>query len=167
MTRVPCSVKVRDDILFVKLDITRRTYRCIHLPTRVITTQLSSGSVDLTGKAFAALHPKCIMETRTKGSIGSFHEEIYSIPSRLPEHPRFCFICSRTLEKSKGMDWEIFEVEVDLSIPGPIKIFSQVNRQYTVPRPTYFFHDSDDDLLLSLPLVHGHTPTSPLGIRFL
>lgn len=169
MTFVPCCIKVRDDILFLGLVIpgSSQTYRCIHLPALVITTQLPGGSLDLTEKVFAPLLPECKMETYTPGSIGSVHEEIYSIPSCLPKHPRYCFIFSRVLEGSKGMDWEILEVEVDLSIPGPIKIFGRVSRQYTVPRPTYLFHDSDDDLLLSLPSEYGHPPCSSLSVRFL
>jgi hypothetical protein len=170
MTSIPRSIKVRDDILFVKInEITgsHETYRCIHLPTLVISTRLPGGSIDLTEDAFAALLPECKMEARSTGSIGSVHEDIYSIPSCLPEHPRYCFIFSRFLERYIEMDWEILEVEVDLSIPGPIKIFSRVSRQYTVPRPTYFFHDGDDDLLLSLPSKSGYIPRAPLSVRFL
>ena len=172
MTNAPDRIQVRDDILFIMLEIPRSyqtTYRCIHLPSLVIATQLPGGSVDLTEKAFAPLLPECRMETRIKGSIGSVHEEVYSIPSCLPTHPRYCFVFNRVLEGSRGIGryWDIFEVEMDLSIPGPIKIFSRISRQYTVPRPTYFFHASDDDLLLSLPSEHGNTPHSPLSIRFL
>jgi hypothetical protein len=169
MTFVPFSIKVCDDILFFKFVIpgSHQHYRCIHLPTLVFTTQLPGGSVDLTENAFAALLPECEMETCTAGSIASVHEEIFSVPSCLPKHPRYCFIFSRVLEGSKGMDWEIFEVEVDLSIPGPIKIFGQVSRQYTVPRPTPRFHQSIGDLLLSFPSEEGYIPCSPLSIRFL
>ena len=169
MTSVPRCIKVRDEILFVKIEVTgsHETYRCIHLPTLVVSTQLPGGSIDLTEKAFAPLLPECKMKTYTTGSIGSVHEEIYSIPSYLPKHPRYCFILSRVLEGSEGMDWEIIEVEVDLSIPGPIKIFGRVSRQYTVSRPTYFHHDGDEDLLLSLPSECGHIPRAPLSVRFL
>ena len=169
MTFVPRCIKVREDILFLKLGFsgTRPTYRCIHLPALVVTTHPPGGSVDLTENAFAPLLPECKMETYTPGSIGSVYEEIYSIPSYLPKHPRYCFIYSRVPERDKGMDWEVLEVEIDLSIPGPIKIFARVRRQYTVPRARHFFHDSDDDLLLSLLSKHGHLPFSPLSVRFL
>lgn len=170
MTSLPCSIKVRDDLLFVKLEIhgCHTTYRCLHIPMLVVSTQFPGGSLDLTEDAFAELLPDCRMETYTPGSIGSVHEEIYSIPSCLPTHPRYCFVFTRVLlDRDVRMDWEILEVEMDLSIPGPIKIFSRVARQYTVPRTTYFFHNGDDGLLLSLPCEHGHIPHAPLSIRFL
>ena len=169
MTFVPSCINVRDNILFLKLEISgsNPTYRCIYLPALVITAQPPGGSIDLTENAFAPLLPECKMETYTPGSIGSVHEEIYSISPYLPKHPRYCFIYSWVLGGSKGMDWEVLDVEIDLSIPGLIKIFTRVSRQYTVPRPRYFFHDSDDDLLLSLPSEHGHPPCSPLSVRFL
>jgi hypothetical protein len=169
MALVPSFIKVCDDILFVKLDFlwSHQTYRCIHLPTLVITTQLPGGSIDLTESAFAALLPECEMETCTAGSIVSVHEEIFSVPSCLPKHPRYYFIFSRVLERTIRMDWEIFEVEVDLTIPGPIKIFGRVSRQYAVPRPTSHVHQSIDDLLLSFPSEHDDTPCSPLSVRFL
>ena len=169
MTSVPCCLKVRDDMLFFKLEISgsNQKYRCIHLPALVIATQLPGGSIDLTEKVFAPLLPECKMEAYTPGSIGSVHEEIYSIPSYPSKHPRYCFSFDRVLEGSKGMDWEVLEVEVDLSIPGPIKIFGRVSQQYTVPRPTYFFHDGDNDLLLFLPSEYRHPPRSPLSVRFL
>ena len=169
MTFVPHNIKVCDDLLFVKLEIvgSSTTYRCLHIPTLVLSTQLPDGSFDLTEKVFSKLSPECKMETYTAGSIGSVHEEIYSITSCRPTHPRYCFILSRVLGQSTGMDWEVFEVEINSSIPGPIKIFSQVSRQYTIPRPTYFFHDGDTDLLLSLPSEHNHIPRAPLSVRFL
>jgi hypothetical protein len=164
MTFVPHYIKVCDDLLFVKLEISgsSTTYRCLHIPTLVLSTQLPDGSLDLTEKVFSELPPECKMETYTAGSIGSVHEEIYSIPSCRPTHLRYCFILSRVLERSTGMDWEVLEVEINSSIPGPIKIFSEVSRQYTVPRPTYFFHDGDTDLLISLPSKHGHIPHAPV-----
>ena len=169
MSLVPRCIKVRDDLLFVKLEITGSgtTYRCLHIPTLVLSTQLPDGSLDLTEQVFAKLPPECKMETYTEGSIGSVGEKIYSIPSCRPTHPRYCFILERVLKQSSGMDWEVLEVEIDSTIPGPIKIFSQVSRQYTVPRPTFFFHDGDDDLLLSLPSKHGQIPHEPLSVRFL
>ena len=39
-------------------------------------------------------------------------------------------------------------MEIDLSIPGPIKIFSRVSQQYTVQHPNLLLHDTDDDLVL-------------------
>ena len=65
------------------------------------------------------------------------------------------------------MEWEVLEVEIDLSIPGPIKIFNRVSRQYTRQVPTYPLHDSDDDLLLYLPSERGSQPGAPLSVRFL
>jgi hypothetical protein len=174
MTLIPYFIKVSDDILFVKLKVPGshqtypcQTYRCIHLPTLVITTQLPGGSVDLTENAFAALLPECKMETCTVSSVGSIGEEIYPVPSCHPKHPRYYFIFTRVLEGSKGMDWEIFGVEVDLIIPGPIKIFGRVSRQYAVPCPTILSRESIGDLLLSFPSEHDDTPCSPLSVRFL
>jgi hypothetical protein len=169
MTFVPYSIKVCDDILFLKFAIPgpHHTYRCIHLPTLVIMTQLPGGSIDLTENAFAALLPECKMETCTAGTLRSIHEEIYSAPSCHPKHSRYWFIFSRVLDESKEAVWEISEVEVDLSIPGPIKIFGRVSQQYTVPRPTLHFHQSVDGLLLSFPSVYGFISYLPLSIRFL
>jgi len=169
MTDFTRGLKVRDDLLFIKLGIigVGETYRCLHMPSLVDAAQLPGGSLDLTEDAFAELLPDYKMETHTPGSIGSLHEEIYAIPSCLPTHPRYCIIFDRVLEHSSKMDWEVFEVEIDLSITGPIKIFSRISRQYNVPRSTYSFHDGDDDLLLSLPSEGGHIPCVPLSVRFL
>ena len=65
------------------------------------------------------------------------------------------------------MEWEVLEVEIDLTIPGPIKIFSSVSQQYTVRRPTYRIHDNDNDLLLYLPLGRGGLPRGSLSVQFL
>ena len=65
------------------------------------------------------------------------------------------------------MEWEVFDLEIDLSIPGPIKTFSRVSWQYTVQRPAYPLYDSDDDLLFYLPLGRGGRPLAPPSIRFL
>ena len=68
------------------------------------------------------------------------------------------------------MDWEILEVEIDMSIPGPIKIFGRVSRQHIVQRPTYPLHplhDNDKDLLLYLPLRDGYLPSASLSVQFL
>ena len=73
----------------------------------------------------------------------------------------------RVLAQSKGVQWEVLEVEIDLSIPGPIKIFSRISQQYTVRRPNYPLHDSDDDLLLYLPLGRGRLPRASLSVQFL
>lgn len=167
----PCSLKVCDDLLFVKIKIPRdykhfcATYHCLHIPTLVISTQLPAGTFALTKWAFYELLPKCQMEVYTAGPNDSFHEEIYPIPSCLPTYPRYCFILSRGL--FPGIDWEILEVEIDLSIPGPIKIFSSISQQYTVPHQSYICHASDDDLLLSLPSKVGFIPNAPLHVRFL
>jgi hypothetical protein len=162
---VPRCTKVVDDVLFVTLDISdgslEHAYRCIHIPSLVISTQLPGGSLSLTENAFAVLLPKCIMESRASGSLFSVHTKIYSIPACPPTHPRYCFIIKRFLGQSRGVEWEVLEVEIDLSIPGPIKIFSRVSRQYTVQRPTYPLHDSDDDLLLYLPLGREVNPVRP------
>ena len=84
-----------------------------------------------------------------------------------PTHPRYCFINKRFLGKPQRVEWEVLEVEIDLSIPGPIKIFSRVSQQYTVQHPTFLSHESDDDLLIYLPLKHGDLPCASLSVRFL
>jgi len=69
--------------------------------------------------------------------------------------------------RSRGVEWEILEVEIDLTIPGPIKIFSRVSQQYTVQRSTSPIHDIDDDLLLHFALERGGQPRAPPSVRFL
>ena len=166
MTNYPCCTKVCDDILFIRLNLVASgtTYRCIHLPTLVVTTQHPGGSIDLTENAFAPLLPECKFETCANGSVGLVHEEIYSIPSCLPNHPRYCFVLTQYLDSGERTDWEILEVEIDLSIPGPIKIFSRVSRQYTVACPANIVHHSVDDLLLS---ADDFMFSKPLEVRFL
>ena len=69
--------------------------------------------------------------------------------------------------QSWNVKWEVVEVEIDLSIPGPIKIFSRVSQQYIVQRSTSPIHDGDDDLLLHLPLGRGGQPRASPSVRFL
>ena len=166
MTNYPRGIKVCDDILFIRLVLSTSgaIYRCIHLPTLVVTAQLPGGSIDLTENAFAPLLAECKFETCAKMSVESVHEEIYSIPSCLPNHPRYYFILTRYLDNGERQDWEILEVEVDLSIPGPIKIFSRVSRQCIVAHSTNMFHHSIDDLLLS---ADDFMFSKPLEVRFL
>jgi len=131
----------------------------------VVTAQLPGGSIDLTENAFTPL-PECKLKTRTGYSVSSVHDEIYSIPSCLPNHPRYCFILARHLESGEGKDWGILELEIDLSIPGPVKTFSRVSRQYTVAPPTdsNLAHHNVDDLLLS---ADGSVYLRPLKVGFL
>ena len=70
----------------------------------------------------------------------------------------------RVMRPPRTVDWEVFEVEIDLNIPGPIKIFSRVSRQYTLQRPIYPLHDDDDDLILS---GRGYQPSASLDVQFL
>ena len=167
---VPLSTKVCDDFLFVKLcppgSVDYDTvFRCIHIPSLVISAQLPGGSVSLTENAFSVLLPKCTMEAHASGSTCSVDAEIYSVSACPSTHPRYCFILKRFLWRYQMVDWEILEVEIDMSIPGPIKIFSRVSRQYFVQRLTYPLHplhDSDKDLLLCLPFGRGS-----LSVQFL
>ena len=162
--------KVLDDLLFTSHDTPygqTTAYCCIHIPSLVTSTQLPGGSLSLTENAFDVLLPKCIMESRAKGLLFTDHLTIYSVPACTPTHPRYCFIIRRLRTRSRGVEWEVLEVEIDLSIPGPIKVFSRVGQQYTVQRPTSLLHDSDDDLLLYLPLGRGDLPRASLKIRFL
>ena len=164
--------KVIDDLLFVDNDrnanvYKNTTYRCIHIPSLVTSTQLPGGSLSLTENAFDVLLPKCMMESLATGPIFSVHTNIYSIPGCPPTHPIYCFIIKRSMIQPQGVDWEVLEVEIDLSIPGPIKIFSRVSRQYTRQVPTYMLHDNDNDLLLSLPLGPGFQPSASLSVQFL
>ena len=121
----------------------------------------------LTENAFAVLLPKCIMESRATRSPSTVHTKIYSIPACPPTYPRYCFTIQRLLKQSRRVDWEVIEVEIDLSIPGPIKVFSRVSQQYTVQCPSYLLHDSDDDLLLYLPLGPRGLPRASLSVQFL
>ena len=69
--------------------------------------------------------------------------------------------------QSHKVQWEVLEVEIDLSIHGPIKIFSRVSQQYTIQSTTSPLHDSDDDLLLDLPLGRAGQPCASPSVRFL
>ena len=172
---MPCSTKVCDDLLFVNLSPPGSidhdaVYRCIHIPSLVISTQLPGGSLSLTENAFSVLLPKCAMEARAGGPNCSCNAEIYSIPTCPSTYPRYCLILKRVLWESRRVDWEILEVEIDMSIPGPIKIFSRVSLQDIVQRPTYPLyplHDNHKDLLLSLPLRRGYLPRASLSVQFL
>ncbi len=165
---LPRCTKAFDDVLFFTLDKSDSThwditYRCIHIPSLVISTQLPGGSLSLTENAFAVLLPNCIMESRGTGS----NTTIYPIHTCPPTHPRYCFISKRFLGQFRKVEWEVLEVEIDLSIPGPIKIFSRVSEQYTVQRPTYQLHNNDDDLFLHLPLGRAGRPSASPSVRFL
>ena len=166
----PRCTKVIDDVLFVThytYDGTDRkiAFRCIHIPSLVISTQLPGGSLSLTKDAFAVLLPKCTMESHITGS--SFHTQIkiYPLPAS-PHTPRYCFIIDRLVGQSWEVNWEVLEVEMDLSIPGPIKIFSRVNQQNTVQHSISPIHNSDDELLLYVPLGRGGQPRAPPSVRF-
>ena len=58
-------------------------------------------------------------------------------------------------------------MEIELSVPGTIKVFSRVSQQYTIRPSAYQLHDSDDDLLLYLPFRRGGLPRASLNVRFL
>ncbi len=168
MESVPRCTKLIDDVLFVILDIFDRThrsisFRCIHIPSLVISTQLPGGSLSLSKDAFALLLPKCIMKPPT---IFPFCTKIYSIPACHPTYPRYCFSIRHYLQPS-GVQWEVLEVEIDLSIPGPIKIFSRVSRQYAAQRPICTLHDSDDEIFLCLTLGRNGQPSESPSIRSL
>ena len=168
----PRCTKLLDDLLFISLDIfdgTRQntTYHCIHIPSLVTSTQLPGGSLSLMASAFAVLLPECMMQLHAAWSPFSVYPNIYPIPACPPTHPRYCFINKRFTGTPQRMEWEVLEVEIDLSIPGPIKIFSRVSRQYTVQHPTILSHESDDDLLIYLPLRRGDLPHASLSVQFL
>ena len=169
---VPRCTQVYDDLLFTIRDIYDGTHinttsRCLHLPSLVISSQLPGGSLSLTENAFAVLLPKCNMESRATGSPFRVHSRIYSVLACPPTHPRYCFIIKQLRRQSRRVDWEVIEVEIDLTIPGPIKVFSRVSQQYTVQHPAYSLHDSDEDLLLYLPLGRGGLPRASLSVQFL
>ena len=169
MAFLPHCIKVLDDLLFTSLDTSdgahhKTTYRCIYIPSLVTSAQLPGGSLSLTEDAFALLLPKCIMESHAKGAT---HTTIYSIPTSLPTHPRYRFIIKRFPTQPRTLDWEVIEVEIDLTIPGPIKVFSRVSQQYTVQVPTHPLHDGHDDLLVYLPLGLEGLPRTSLSVQFL
>ena len=169
---VPRCTKVVDDILFVTLVISGGTelnteYRCIHIPSLVISTRLPGGSLCLTKEAFDVLQPNCIMESRASGRLFPGQPQIYSIPACPTTHPRYCFIIRRFVEEPRRVQWEVLEVEIDLTIPGPIKIFSNVSRQYTVQLSCSPLHDIDEDLLFYLPSGLNAQPSASPSVRFL
>ena len=164
--------KVIDDLLFVNAEIhvnyyRKPTYRCIHIPSLVTSTQLPGGSFSLMENEIDVLRPKCIMESHATLSKFPARTEIYSIPASPTTHPRYCLIIGRYFGHPHGMDWEVLEVEIDLSIPGPIKSFSRVSQQYTVQRPNHPLHDNDGDLLLHLSSGLGFKPNASASVRFL
>ena len=65
------------------------------------------------------------------------------------------------------MEWEVIEVEIDLSISGPIKIFSRISHQYTLQDPTYISNDTNDDLLLYRTLGRGVLPSASISVRLM
>ena len=138
-----------------------------HIPSLVISTQLPGGSLSLTENAFAVLLPKCIIESRGTWSPSYAHSKIYSISACTPTHPRYCFIIRRFPERSWEAEWMVFEVEIDMGIPGPIKGFSRASQEYTVPCPANSLYDSDDDLLLCFQLGRADLSCASLSIRFL
>ena len=158
--------KVIDDLLFVNAEIyvnsyRKPTYRCIHIPSLVISTQLPGGSFSLMENAFDVLRPKCIMEAHATRSEFSVDIEIYSILASPPTQPRYCFIIGQCLGLPRGMYWEVLEVEIDLSILGPIKIFSRVGERYTIRRP---YHDNGD-LRLHFSSGLGFEPNASPSVR--
>ena len=169
---VPRCTKVIGDVLFVTLAISGGTelnaeYRCIHIPSLVKSSQLQGGSLCLTKDAFTMLLPKCIMESRASGRLFSDQQQIYSIPACPTTHPRYCFIIRRFVEEPRRVQWEVLEVEIDLTIPGPIKVFSKVTRQYTVQLSCSPLTDVDEDLLFYLPLGPRAQPSASPSVRFL
>ena len=171
MKFVPRCTKIVDDVLFVKHDTYDGTYwntayRCIHIPSLVISAQLPGGSLSLTENAFDVLLPNCILESFETESNPIILTKIYSIPACPPTHPRYCFIVKRFLG-SRILAWEVLEVEIDLSIPGPVKIFNRVSAQYTIEHPSDILHNSDDDLSLHLQLGRGDLPRASLSVQFL
>ena len=168
----PQCINVVDDVLFVGLISTRRhfTYCYIHIPSLVISTPLLGGFLSLAENAVFALPPKYSYRGASSNLVGQ--PKIYPIPASSPTHPRYCFVIKRCMSQClgsfRGVEWEVFEVEVDLRTPGPIKIFSRVSSQYRAQRPTYPLHDSDDDLFLYLPSRWGSRPDhGPPSVRFL
>ena len=172
MEVTPLCTKVIDDLLFTIFDVSdgtdwNTTYRCIHIPSLVNSIQLPGEFLSLMENAFLEHLPNCIMKSRATWSPFSDRTTIYSVPNCHPAHPRYCFIVKRFPGQSRGMEWEVLEVEIDLSIPGPIKVFSRVSRQYTRQVPPYPLHDNDNDLLLYLPLGRGSQSGVSLCVRFL
>ena len=173
MKQYPLCIKVLDNLLFVSFDIYNSTtdcnrgYRCIHMPSLVISTQLPDGSLSLTENAFAMLLPKCTMESRTTGPLYCARTTIYSIPACPPTPPRYCFVIEGLPAQPQGVEWEVVEVEIDLSIPGPIKIFSRVSREYTLQHPTYISYDTDDDLLLYRTSGRGVLTRASISVRLM
>ena len=171
MESVPHCTKIFDDVLFVKLSTSHgihwnTAYCCIHIPSLVISAQLPGGSLSLTRSAFDALLPKCIMQSHVAQTSSTHDTKIYSIPACPPTYPRYCFII-RQFPRQEEVKWDVIEVEMDLSIPGPIKVFSRVSQQYDVQRPTDLQHDINDNLLLSLPLAYSVLQHTSLSVQFL
>jgi hypothetical protein len=165
MSFQPCRLRVCEDLLFlvkpqIPGDHCTVTCRCVHIPSLVVLARPGQ-SVDLTEEAFSRLPQGCRIEMDTMESI---QETIYPFPSDTPLHPRYCFTYARVVRelRSTEVSWEDLEIEIDLSIPGPIKPFRRITQGSTVSRPG---HAADDNLLLFSPLSYG-IPRGPLRVRF-
>ena len=138
-------------------------YTCIHIPTLVISARLPGGSLALMGDELPQkCNLKIVLAALEKES--PIDEEIYSIPACLPTHPRYGFIINRSTRPTLGGynldDWDYFQAEIDLSIPGPIKGISAFSKSHGKLWPffPYTYICSNDDLFLTFPSVKWGPP---------
>jgi len=160
-------IKVQEDILFVIKQIKlgssfAKTCLCIHLPPLIHHTFVDSA---LPEHATWKLAP-CFEISAGEDSSErwySVNEDIYAIPHDAgtieplltTAYPKYRFVLSYSY-----LSWDIFDVELNLTVRGPIKPFRSVRRHTTRPGP---YKDlsvgaSDGDLLVVLTLCDS-TPT--------
>ena len=166
MSDLPSRIRVRDDLLFMKFLLPgpyiNATYCCIHMPSLVVSIQIPGEMVDL---AFSRLPKEGKMVIDTLGTMGSINEQIYPSPSNTSAHPRYYFVLERNFESYIKMVSEVLTIEIDLSVPGPIKAFGRVVQEYTVPNQIRRFRAANDDVQLFFPFFYGDTPRVPPIVR--
>jgi len=84
MEFLPHCTKLVDDVLFVSLDVSssiywHTAYRCIHMPSLVISTSLPGGSLSLTKNPVGILLPKSMLWSRGVTSYRLGQTKIYSL----------------------------------------------------------------------------------------
>lgn len=147
----PLCLKVLEDILFVIKDRRpgspfSKTCLCIHLPPLIHYACVDSGLPNRTPRKLAPCFEfgegPGISEPWT-----SRREEIYSIPhdAGTSVYPKYRFVLS-----SFNTSWEVFDVELDLTVPGPLKPFRSVKHHNTMLSPDVrtCLAASDGDLLV-------------------
>ena len=150
----PLRLKVREDILFVIMDRKpgssfAKTCHCIHLPLLIHHAFVDSA---LPKRATTKLFEFSEGEGGSERWFSS-SEDIYAIPHdagttgpmSTTAYPKYRIVLSYP-----HFSWDIFDVELDLTVPGPLKPFRSVRHYRTRPGPDiqYSIDSLDGDLLV-------------------